>query len=87
MTNKLFVGGLAWSTTDESLMKAFSVHGEVSEARVVQDRDTGRSRGFGFVTFASADSAMAAKNAMNNAVMDGRNIRVDFATERERNGR
>jgi len=87
MTNKLFVGGLAWATTDESLMKAFSVHGEVSEARVVQDRETGRSRGFGFVTFASADGAMAAKNAMNNALIDGRNIRVDFATERERDRR
>jgi RNA recognition motif-containing protein len=87
VSNKLFVGGLAWATTDETLRKAFSVHGEVSEARVVQDRDTGRSRGFGFVTFESAEHASAAVKAMNNAVLDGRNIRVDFATERERNGR
>ncbi|MDM7992810.1 MAG: hypothetical protein QUS11_05800 [Candidatus Fermentibacter sp.] len=86
MSNKLFVGGLAWATTDQSLEKAFSVHGEVTEARVVQDRDTGRSRGFGFVTFASSDSALAAKNAMDNAVIDGRNVRVDFATDRERTG-
>ena len=84
MSNKLFVGGLAWATTDQSLEKAFAVHGEVTEARVVLDRDTGRSRGFGFVTFASSDSALAAKNAMDNAVIDGRNVRVDFATDRER---
>ncbi len=84
MSNKLFVGGLAWATTDQSLAKAFSAHGEVTEARVVQDRDTGRSRGFGFVTFATAESAQAAKNAMDNAVIDGRNVRVDFATDRER---
>ncbi|NLP04687.1 RNA-binding protein [Candidatus Fermentibacteria bacterium] len=84
MSNKLFVGGLAWATNDESLRKAFSAHGEVSEARVVTDRDTGRSRGFGFVTFADAEAAKVAKNAMDNAVLDGRNIRVDFATEKPR---
>ncbi len=84
MSNKLFVGGLAWSTTDESLRKAFAVHGEVSEARVVQDRDTGRSRGFGFVTFVSPDAARAAQEAMNNATLDGRSIRVDFATDKPR---
>jgi RNA recognition motif-containing protein len=84
VSNKLFVGGLAWSTTDQSLEKAFAEHGEVTEARVVMDRDTGRSRGFGFVTFASTDNALAAKNAMDNAVIDGRNVRVDFATDRER---
>ena len=82
MSNKLFVGGLAWATTDQSLEKAFAVHGEVTEARVVLDRDTGRSRGFGFVTFAASDTALAAKNAMDNAVIDGRNVRVDFATEK-----
>ena len=82
MSNKLFVGGLSWSTTDESLGKAFSVHGEVSEARVVMDRATGRSRGFGFVSFVSEESARAAKSAMDNAVIDGRNVRVDFATEK-----
>ncbi|NLP06138.1 RNA-binding protein [Candidatus Fermentibacteria bacterium] len=82
--SKLFVGGLAWATTDEALQRAFSAHGEVTESRVVMDRTTGRSRGFGFVTFAASDSALKAKNAMDNAVLDGRNIRVDFATERER---
>lgn len=83
--SKLFVGGLAWATTDETLQRAFSSHGEVTESRVVMDRTTGRSRGFGFVTFAAADSAKKARDAMDNAVLDGRNIRVDFATERERN--
>jgi RNA recognition motif-containing protein len=82
MSNKLFVGGLSWSTTDESLGRAFSAHGEVTEARVVMDRTTGRSRGFGFVTFATEDGARAAKNAMDNAAIDGRNVRVDFATEK-----
>lgn len=82
VSNKLFVGGLSWSTTDESLGKAFSAHGEVTEARVVMDRTTGRSRGFGFVTFASDDAARAAKAAMDNAAIDGRNVRVDFATEK-----
>jgi len=86
-SSKLFVGGLAWATTDETLKQAFSAHGEVSEARVVKDRETGRSRGFGFVTFESSESAQAAKNALNNSLVDGRNIRVDFATEREGNGR
>lgn len=84
VSNKLFVGGLAWATTDETLRKAFSVYGEISEARVVQDRETGRSRGFGFVTFASPDSAKAAQEAMNNALIDDRNVRVDFATDKPR---
>ncbi len=84
VSNKLFVGGLAWATNDESLRRAFSAHGEVSEARVVTDRDTGRSRGFGFVTFADEEAAKVAKTAMDNAVLDGRNIRVDFATEKPR---
>ena len=82
MSNKLFVGGLSWSTTDESLGKAFSAHGEVTEARVVMDRTTGKSRGFGFVTFSSEESARAAKDAMDNTAIDGRNVRVDFATEK-----
>jgi RNA recognition motif-containing protein len=84
VSNKLFVGGLSWSTTDETLRKAFATHGEISEARVVTDRDTGRSRGFGFVSFASEESARAAMQAMNNSVLDGRNIRVDFATDKPR---
>lgn len=84
MNNKLFVGGLAWATTDESLKEAFSEYGEVTDAKVILDRNTGRSRGFGFVTFAEAESAEAAKNAMDNQDIDGRTVRVDYAHDKRR---
>ena len=85
MSKKLFVGGLAWATDSEGLKNAFSEYGEVEEAKVVTDRDTGRSRGFGFVTFTEAENAKAAM-ALNNTELDGRTIRVDFATEKPRGG-
>ncbi|MBD3369599.1 RNA-binding protein [Candidatus Fermentibacteria bacterium] len=84
MNNKLFVGGLAWATTDESLKEAFSEYGEVTDAKVILDRNTGRSRGFGFVTFAEAESAETAKNAMDNQDIDGRTVRVDYAHDKRR---
>ena len=84
MSNKLFVGGLAWATDDHALNAAFSAHGEVTEARVISDRDTGRSRGFGFVTFTDADSASAAIDAMNGQDLDGRTIRVNLAEDKPR---
>jgi RNA recognition motif-containing protein len=84
LNNKLFVGSLAWETTDESLREAFEAHGDVTEAKVIRDRETGRSRGFGFVTFESPDSAASAVDAMNDTELDGRTIRVEFATERPR---
>ena len=87
MGSKLFVGGLAWATSDESLRTHFEEYGEVSETKVVTDRETGRSRGFGFVTYAEEESANAAKEALNNTELDGRTIRVDHATEqRPRSG-
>jgi RNA recognition motif-containing protein len=64
--SKLFVGGLAWHTTDESLRAGFEKFGTVDNAIVVKDRDTGRSRGFGFVTFTSPQEADAALNELNN---------------------
>ncbi|OPL19294.1 MAG: RNA-binding protein [Candidatus Aegiribacteria sp. MLS_C] len=82
MSKKLFVGGLAWATDDESLGKAFQEHGTVEEAKVICERDTGRSRGFGFVTFETENGAIAAQKAMNGQEMDGRQLRVDFANER-----
>ncbi len=82
MSSKLFVGSLAWATSDESLAAHFEQHGEVTEAKVVTDRETGRSRGFGFVTFADASMASDAMNALNGSDLDGRTIRVDTATER-----
>lgn len=80
-SEKLFIGGLAWATTNESLQDAFSQYGEVVEARVVLDKMTSRSRGFGFVTFTNADDAEKARDGMNGQDLDGRSIRVDFAGE------
>lgn len=80
--SKLFVGGLAWHTTDATLREGFEKYGTVEEAVVVKDRDTLRSRGFGFVRFASDGDADAAMSAMNNQEFDGRIIRVDKASER-----
>jgi len=82
MGKKLFVGGLAWATTDEGLRDAFSQFGDVTDAKVVMDRDTGRSRGFGFVTFAEADAAQAAITGMDGQDLDGRTIRVNEAEDR-----
>jgi cold-inducible RNA-binding protein len=86
MSKKLFVGSLSWDTNDEGLRNAFSVHGEVTEATVITDRDSGRSRGFGFVTFADDDAAEAAKSALDGTELDGRTIKVDVAHERRRDG-
>ncbi|NOY24950.1 MAG: RNA-binding protein, partial [Oligoflexia bacterium] len=77
MGNKLFVGGLSWDTDDNSLREAFLVHGDVSEAKVILDRDSGRSRGFGFVTMGDDSQAAAAIAAMDGQPLDGRNIRVN----------
>lgn len=83
---KLYVGGLSWGTTDEGLRDAFSRFGEITEARVIMDRETGRSRGFGFVTFAQDDHAMNAISEMDGQSLDGRNIRVNEAEDRPRTG-
>ena len=82
MSNKLFVGGLSWGTNDQTLSSAFDAYGEVTDAKVITDRETGRSRGFGFVTFADANDARAAMQAMDGANLDGRTIRVNEANER-----
>jgi RNA recognition motif-containing protein len=85
MSKKLFVGSLSWGTNDEALREAFSPHGEISEAVVITDRDTGRSRGFGFVTFEDDEAADRAIAALNGTELDGRTIRVDVAQAKERN--
>jgi len=84
--SKLFIGGLAWATDDNSLRTKFEEFGTVEEAIVVKDRDTGRSRGFGFVRYSSDDDATNALNAMNNSEFEGRTIRVDKATDRRAGG-
>ena len=82
MSKKLFVGGLSWGTSDDGLRAAFERFGEVTEAKVVLDRDTGRSRGFGFVAYNDESHAGQAMQEMNGTELDGRNIRVDLANDR-----
>jgi cold-inducible RNA-binding protein len=82
MSKKLFVGGLSWGTTDEALHGAFSRFGEIVEAKVITDRETGRSRGFGFVTFANDDGATSAISEMVGTELDGRTIKVNEAEDK-----
>lgn len=86
MSKKLFVGGLDWGTTDASLRAAFERFGTVTDAKVVMDRETGRSRGFGFVTFEDGTAADTAVGAMNGQQLDGRAVRVNEAQERTGGG-
>ena len=86
MSKRLFIGGLAWATTTEDLQEAFTPFGEVVDAKVVSDRETGRSRGFGFVTFSTDEAAAAARDSMDGASLGGRTIRVDLARERQGGG-
>jgi len=84
---KLYVGNLPYSTTGEELHGAFAAFGEVVSANVVQDRDTGRSRGFGFVEMPSADDANSAIEALNGKDFNGRNLVVNEARPRPEGGR
>ncbi|XP_078435350.1 glycine-rich RNA-binding protein GRP1A-like [Wolffia australiana] len=79
---RCFVGGLAWATDDQSLERAFSQYGEVLESKVINDRETGRSRGFGFVTFGDEKSMRDAIEGLNGQSLDGRNITVNEAQSR-----
>ena len=87
MSKKLFVGGLSWNTDDRGLQEAFEAFGTVLEAKVITDRDSGRSRGFGFVTLEDASAAQTAMEEMDGATLDGRAIRVNEANERPRDNR
>ncbi|KKA30480.1 hypothetical protein TD95_000631 [Thielaviopsis punctulata] len=79
--SKVFIGGLAWHTEETTVRQKFEEFGPIEEAVVVKDRDTGRSRGFGFVRFTSEGAAEKAIEIMNNAEFDGRVIRVDKASD------
>ena len=85
MNNKIFVGGLSWGTDSDGLRDACVEYGDVKEARVITDRETGRSRGFGFVTFDSAEGATKAIEGLNGSELDGRTLRVNVAEDRRQN--
>jgi RNA recognition motif-containing protein len=80
------VGNLAYSVTDDVLLRAFGAHGSVTSAKVMMDRDSGRSKGFGFVEMATDEQAQAAIRAMNGTSIDGRSITVNEAKPREDRG-
>jgi cold-inducible RNA-binding protein len=86
MGNKLFVGGLSWDTTDQSLRAAFEQCGTVMEAKVITDRDSGRSRGFGFVTLGSSEEAQNAIQQLDGSEIDGRSVRVNEAEDKRGGG-
>ena len=83
MGNKLYVGNLSYNIRDDDLQQAFAQFGTVNSAKVMMDRDTGRSKGFGFVEMGSDPEAQAAINAMNGQALDGRAIVVNEARPRE----
>lgn len=82
----IYVGNLSYSTTDESLRGAFEQFGQVDSAKVITDRETGRSRGFGFVEMSDDGAAREAIEQMNGADLEGRNLRVNEARPREDRG-
>ena len=79
MAKKLFVGNLSWDTEDQQLNDAFAQYGEIEEAVVIKDRQSGRSKGFGFVTFVDEAAGEAAIEAMNGTELDGRPLTVNEA--------
>lgn len=86
MGKKLYVGNLSYSTTDESLNGAFAQFGTVASARVIMDRETGRSKGFGFVEMTTDEEAQKAVAAMDGQPLDGRNLKVAEAKPMESGG-
>lgn len=84
MNNKLYVGGLPYSVTEGQLEQIFSEHGSVQSARVISDKFTGQSRGFGFVEMASAEEAQKAIDALNGSQLEGRTLVVNEARPQEK---
>ncbi len=85
-SNKLYVGGLPYATTEADLEDLFAEHGTVESARVITDRMTGRSKGFGFVEMGSQDEAEAAAEKLNDSELEGRTLVVNEAKPREKRG-
>ena len=86
MSNKLFVGNLPFNTTENDLHTTFGVHGTVVEAKLMTDRESGRPRGFGFVTMSTPEEANSAIGALNGHDVDGRALTVNVAKPREERG-
>ncbi len=84
MSTNIYVGNLTFGTSSSDLEKLFEAHGEVVKAQVISDRDTGRSRGFGFVEMASSEDAATAIQELNGQTVDGRDLTVNQAKERSR---
>ncbi|KAJ8596354.1 RNA-binding domain-containing protein [Rhizopogon salebrosus TDB-379] len=83
---KIYVGNLSWNTTSDTLTDAFAQFGTISDAIVMSDRETGRSRGFGFVTFSDPAEAQAAVDGMHEQDLDGRRLKVNLANARPSGG-
>ncbi|HOO72769.1 MAG TPA: RNA-binding protein [Spirochaetota bacterium] len=83
MATQIYAGNLSYSMTVDNLKELFEQHGEVTSAKIVTDRESGRSKGFGFVEMASDDAARVAITSLNDSVIQGRNIRVNFAKPRK----
>jgi RNA recognition motif-containing protein len=86
MGKRLYVGNLSFGTTDETLHQLFAAHGTVASAQVIMDRDTGRSKGFGFVEMSSDQEAQAAIAALNGQEVDGRDLTVNEARPKPEGG-
>ncbi len=84
MASNVYVGNLTFNTTSADLQALFGEHGEVKKAQVITDRETGRSRGFGFVEMATSGAAEAAISSLNGREVDGRALTVNLAKERAR---
>jgi RNA recognition motif-containing protein len=86
MSQRLYVGNLSFHTTEQGLHDVFAAYGEVGEAKIITDRETGRSRGFAFVTMADAQGAKNAMSKLDGYQLDGRALRVNEAEAREQRG-
>jgi RNA recognition motif-containing protein len=85
-TARLYVGNLSYSTSKETLEKAFSAHGQVVSVNLITERETGRPKGFAFVEMSTPEEGEAAKTALNGTEVEGRSINVDSAREQEQRG-
>lgn len=82
MTSKIYVGNLSYNLSNEQLSELFSQYGEVLSARIIMDRDTGRSKGFGFVEMSTSDEASEAIEGLNGVSAEGRNLKVNAAEDK-----